>query len=286
MNAVRIRECLSWLPDSDGGVWSFTGSSTPTRVHCHDELEINLVTSGRARYLVNERFYDLAKGTSIWLFPGQEHVLLDANSDFTMWIAVFRPELLKRLCSKGADPELMSHLPLGVFAKTLESASLKKLVALCEDLADTELSLSTRNAGLAWLVQCAWQLHQHAGQITPRSDVHPAVERVVRRLREQDEPVSVKQLAAEASLSESQLARVFKQQLGMTLVHYRMLRRLERFRELFGQGHRRNLTEAALDAGFGSYSHFYRAFKQVYGYAPREYQRRTAELSYSDRPHQ
>ena len=68
-----------------------------------------------------------------------------------------------------------------------------------------------------------------------------------------------KQIAAKLDISLSRLARVFKAQLGMSLVEYRNRLRLERFSALMAQGHT-NLLAAALAAGFGSYAQFHRVF--------------------------
>jgi quercetin dioxygenase-like cupin family protein len=61
------------------------------RAHRHAELEVNLVVRGRASYLLAERRYELTPGTLTWLFPGQDHVLVEESADHELWWAVFRP---------------------------------------------------------------------------------------------------------------------------------------------------------------------------------------------------
>ena len=268
-------ELLSHTPGHDGAVWEYRGGTRQGRVHRHVELELNLVTAGRAFYLVNERRYELRRGVEIWLFPHQEHVLIEASRDFAMWIVVFRPELLCRVCTTGAACELRGALPAGPFTKRFDEVVLRRLADLCAEIAEARDDPARVNAGLAYLVLSAWVAHGEAGRVTARMDVHPAVERAVRLMQDADgADLSVPAIAAGAGLSESQLSRLFRSQLGVPLVQYRQWLRLERFRELYGQGRRRNLTEAALAAGFGSYSHFHRAFKRAYGCSPREYSRR------------
>ena len=67
--------------------------------HRHDALEVNLVTSGTGRYLVDQACFNLRRGTQIWLFPEQEHLLVDRSPDFQMYIAVFRPEMVEQVCT-------------------------------------------------------------------------------------------------------------------------------------------------------------------------------------------
>src|SRR5580704_19475243 len=96
---AAMKEVLQLMPGYEGAVWSYTsGGHARRRSHRHEELELNLVTAGTAKYLVGERRYDLARGTLIWLFPEQDHMLLDESADYTMWIVVIRPALLRRVC--------------------------------------------------------------------------------------------------------------------------------------------------------------------------------------------
>lgn len=76
--------------------------------------------------------------------------------------------------------------------------------------------------------------------------------------------------ARHACLSESQLCRLFKQELGLSLAAYfrqqRLGRAAERLRET-----RRSVKEIGSMVGFASPSHFDRCFKAFYGRAPAKY---------------
>jgi AraC-like DNA-binding protein len=103
-----------------------------------------------------------------------------------------------------------------------------------------------------------------------RSSVrHPLVRRTA-RLLDQDPSLGGKELATALDISLSRLARVFKAQMGMSLVEYRNRVRLERFQGLLDGGDE-NLLAAALAAGFGSYAQFHRVFREIHGATPRAY---------------
>jgi AraC-like DNA-binding protein len=93
------------------------------------------------------------------------------------------------------------------------------------------------------------------------------VETVSRLAREPS--LSGKQIATELDISLSRLARVFKREMGMSLVEYRNRLRLERFQTLLDAGGE-NLHDAAFRAGFGSYAQFHRVFRALRGGSPRE----------------
>jgi AraC-like DNA-binding protein len=99
-----------------------------------------------------------------------------------------------------------------------------------------------------------------------------AVVAAVARALAGDPSLSVAALAKVHGVSQSRLARRFKSEMGLSLVEHRNRLRMARFFSLLGPDGR-DLLEAALDAGFGSYAQFHRVFRALHGGSPREYLR-------------
>jgi len=101
--------------------------------------------------------------------------------------------------------------------------------------------------------------------------------RMVRRVLaalERDACVRGQDLAHEFGVSPGHLARIFKSELGVSLVEYRNRLRLRSFFDHVGQGEA-NLIRAAHAAGFGSYAQFHRVYRQLQGGTPRDLIART-----------
>lgn len=94
-------------------------------------------------------------------------------------------------------------------------------------------------------------------------------------LLENDPSMTAEKLGENLRLSASRVARLFKSELGLSLVEYRNGLRLERFTRLLDE-RGGNLLEAALAAGFGSYAQFYRVFVAQRGTTPAGYLRSRA----------
>jgi len=127
-------------------------------------------------------------------------------------------------------------------------------------------------AVLCALVGFALRARQHSNQFADLPSPtarHPRLRRAVHLLA-RDPSLSGQKLATELEISLSRLARLFKDDLGMTLVDYRNQLRLERVTALV-EGGADNLLSVALEAGFGSYAQFHRVFRAVRGKTPREY---------------
>ena len=263
------------LPEAiDGNIWSYARPIRPLVLHRHAELEFNLVTQGSASYLVTDRRYDLAPGTLIWLYPGEDHLLIDASPDYQMWIAVFKPRLLEQRCATAHSRPLCMDVPVDRISKQLGPAAARQLAALSAEVASARDSVDLFNSGLGFLLLSAWEAFRAAESAQEALDVHPSIEKAIRLLREEPQTLSLDDLADRCGLSPSHLSRLFKQQTGIAIATYRNRQRLDRFLELYEDARRRSITEAALAAGFGSYPQFHRIFKELMGCSPAEYRRR------------
>ncbi len=80
-------------------------------------------------------------------------------------------------------------------------------------------------------------------------------------------PLTLADLAAEASLSEYHFARMFRQSMKMAPHQYVMQRRMVQAQQMVRHT-TLPLTEIALACGFSSASHFSNRFRQVTGQSP------------------
>ena len=97
------------------------------------------------------------------------------------------------------------------------------------------------------------------------------VERVKAALRERlDEPPPLHDLAAIAGCAPHYLSRTFTQVEGVTLSLWLRRQRIEQAARLIAAG-RCNVSEAAIEVGYISHSHFSRAFRAEKGVAPSQW---------------
>jgi AraC-like DNA-binding protein len=254
----------------DGRVVRHRVGDVRPRAHRHAELEVNLVVRGTASYLLGDRRYALTHGTLTWLFPGQDHVLVDESSDHELWWAVFRPALVAQIATTRQARLLLEEDPVGQFSRRLDSGRVRRLGSLFREVqaAETVLDDVLVNTGLAYLLSFAWRAFLDSDDIVEGVDLHPAVETVAHVLRADPDAGDLATLARAARLSSSHLSRIFKEQIGVSISQFRNQQRLQRFLRLYGRGRRTTALTAALDAGFGSYAQFYRVFREQTGRNP------------------
>ncbi len=264
----------------DAGVWYSTRASTWYPAHYHDELEVKLVLWGSTAYRVGTQTVELKTGSLLWLAPGQEHTVLSVSGDLAMWVASFRARTV-RAAEQTSGARLLDQrqnwgvceLPL---ARVGQLSLLHAGLAHCKDPAfATALALSLLTRTITIWLECS-KRQTMVGSADPGrgAPLHSAVARARELLSTPHPNLSLENLARRCGLDSFRLSRVFKQQMGLSIVQFRNHFRVQRFITGFGRGESVNMLEAALGAGFGSYPQFHRAFHQVAGYAPSEHLRR------------
>ena len=264
-------------PDLEGRVYRADPFDQRRVPHRHEELEMNLILQGSGSYLIGARRRDMHADSQIWLFPEQNHVLVDRSRDFEMWVVYFRHTLVGRVCTTPESEILQSRNPGRVFSRQLEPDQTERISTLLEEIEAGLQDVPRYNAGVAYSLLLSWHEYSRAPLVIAGHDVHPAVERAAFLIRDQAELRGIEELAHQAGLSPSRLSRVFHRQMGISLVTYWNRQRLHRFLRLYGEGRRISMTQAAFDAGFGSYPQFYRVFREHVGCGPAEYRRGGSE---------
>jgi AraC-like DNA-binding protein len=267
-----MRQRLDLPKELNGNLWSYRNPGRRHAMHRHAELEFNLVTRGRGLYLLENRKYEIGRGDLLWLFPAQEHVLIEQTLDFEMWIGVLKPQAIRQVAANPKAKILLQQNPAGEFCRRLSQNALLRLEELFAEIVASQNDTSLFNAGLNYALLASWR-HFLGSSDVPLHDVHPAVERAARLIRGENTGLKLDELARRSGLSAHRLSRLFKQQTGVPLVDFRNRQRIEKFLRLYGPGQRRTMLDAALESGFGSYAQFHRVFKDVTGHSPREHRR-------------
>jgi AraC-like DNA-binding protein len=292
-----VLEDLKLRKGYDGFLYLVESARNPPRLssHHHRELEVNLVLRGTITYVVGERRFTFTARTLLWLFPEQEHQLVDMSPDAQAYVAVFRSSLVTRSARvqpyaglrrrrKPQEPVLHTVLEPASFDLIRRMMDALMIGAPDPDLLNREAGFGAKstfafahedsfglNAGLHHLLLLCWRC-QKAGRVLGDAVlVHPVIRKALRILSNEDWNEDMASLAGYCAVSEAHLSRLFHRQIGVPLTRYRNSLRLSRFWKHYGDQQTVTLAEAVYAAGFGSYSQFHKVFTQAYGRGPRAY---------------
>lgn len=241
--------------------------------HMHETYAIGFTRRGVQRFWCRGATHDSTPGHVIAINPGEVH---DGRSGtgggyayrmLYVSVATFRdivedalecpPVKLEVRAPLLADPVLARQLnaawnamgcsPTSLASDELLRRSLIRLAALHGG--QQHLPTTARNETVLRHVRD--YLHDHVG-----------------------DAVSVRELAAVASVSRFRLTRQFQKTFGLPLHAYHMHVRLEEAKRRLRSGDQ--IVEVAAGLGFADQSHFQRRFKGAFGVSPGAWQRATA----------
>ena len=239
-----------------------------------DTLELHLVSIGQATHVSGQHTVQVGPRMLFWRFPGQQPVLRNPSEDYQASLALFDAEMVRRVRARSGPDVLAERHSEEVPCKQLTKLAARRLWGQFEALSGHRDQATQFDVALTRLLLSAWDEFQQATAATQREELHPAVEKAATMLRTRPMTSSLDELAKICGASASWLSRLFREQMGVSLVDYRNDYRMDRFFELYRNGLRRNITQAALEAGFGSYAQFHRVFRKKLGYGPAEMRRR------------
>lgn len=289
-------EDLKLDPLYDGFLFLCESVRNPPKLnsHHHVELELNVVLRGSITYVVRGQRFTFPRRSLLWMFPSQEHQLVDRSDDAQNYVAVFKPDLIAQSCRSeayaglkrkkikggGLLHTLLDPESFDLVCKTMDAVMLGSLDA---DLLNREAGFGVAsefrfahsdpdglNAGLHHLLLLCWRLQRKTEVSGEPVQLHPAVCKALTLLSEDVWEKNLSYLARKCGVSETYLSRIFCRQIGVPLNRYRNSLRLARFWEEYRQPVQRTISEAVYAAGFGSYAQFFKVFTETYGRGPRE----------------
>lgn len=240
--------------------------------HAHRFAEIHLVVHGHAVLVVGNQRVELPSGSLLWLPPRLEHLTLETTPSLQRWILAIRDPAVRRILGeREASPLLRTQT--GMRSGRLSRQELFGLCRLFEDVASESSSRdSLANAGIGYALTRAMNALQRTSihALEPTA-LHPVVARALSLIDGDGLLLSRRELASRCRTSPTHLSRLFVRELGQPFREVRNKKRLARFQLLMTEGRCESMTEAALEAGFGSYSQFHRVFRRLIGTTPSEW---------------
>jgi AraC-like DNA-binding protein len=255
------------LPETvDGAVWRFSRPDQKP-AHFHGQIEFLLIRRGFARERIGRGVHTAHAGQLLWHLPGIQHELVEASSDLDLRVVHVEPDL-----ARANDRPLFSWVSeLGSLAAGRPVVELERrsVDALLEDIDLTSNEPAwPRDAKprLRRALANAWRATKSEHDDRRQNSL---VELACCLLLEQpwlDRPSVCRAL----DVSEGYLSRRFSAELGLSFLEQRARLRIVRFiAHVTREG--QSYLDAALHAGFGSYSQLHRVFVHMLGMSPRAY---------------
>jgi len=259
----------------------------PAKPHEHPHHQILYYQRGGGSILSNSQTHPTGQGSIFFIPAGVRHHFIPATGDAPLCLALdFAVEDTGRIALGGLPME--SEVAVLLSLLDVETARPFELSRVDRQLLDgcvREIVSENENreVGYATLIQSLLlRLIALCLRATQRAQGFGAhfrhtawryrllTERVLGIIRDHSARIpelTLKEAARTCGASANHLNRILKQQTGNTFHQLLLIERLSRARAMLERGEK-NVTEAALDAGFNDSNYFARVFRKVHGYPP------------------
>ena len=242
--------------------------------HFHEFDKLVLLLAGRVDYLVEEQRYELLPGTVLLVKHHTIHkAVIDQSLPYERIILSLDGPYFERTMPEGRLMDCFETADRsGRWLLAPSEEQRKELMATLasyeQAAADTRFGAQAMRDTL--IMQLLVQIGRlNAAQEEEKRRFDPKIQETLSYINEHlTEELSVDRLAERVYLSRYHFMRLFKAQTGSTAHAYIRQKRLLAAARLIREGTPAN--KAALDAGFGDYSAFHRAFKESFGISPGE----------------
>jgi AraC-type DNA-binding domain-containing proteins len=252
--------------------------------HLHDWYEIVYVYAGKGTFFINHSFYEMNPG-DVFLIPGNtvHRAFPDEQSPVTSSAIFFAP-LLIQATEFGESYSLLRCFEQARKRKgyKLEPSPDERIMfSRFIDIMNEEQNNRLPNYRAAIIIRLYDFLLTLNRMVTPEieqqqnSSTEPAWIRSILEYIEANigaSEMSLSDLSAKAAVTYAHFSRVFKQNTGMNVSEYILIKKIMLAKERLMLTND-TISSICLACGFESESYFYKKFKLITGMTPLEYRR-------------
>lgn len=256
----------------------YNASNFTLDTHCENVYQVLLVTSGRVRYRVGEKIYEVGRGDVIVLNTLEEHGLEVLEYPYERYMIRVQPDFFQNevkypevIAAFIKRPPDFSHLltvsePVWnylydiVLEMEREYNGKKKYWELY-------VGADLRRMFIMIYRECADVMTMKVGHsVTVAYNIMNYINHHF------TEDISVDKIAAELYLNKNYIAHIFKEETGYSLIAYAILLRINRAKLMLAKTDK-SITQIATECGYDDFTYFSRQFKKTTGLTPSAYRK-------------
>ena len=233
--------------------------------HVHTEFEIMLFVSGNADYVVENQRYELSPYSLILTKPTEYHFLYfkEATDDYERyWLHFDIDDFPEEITSKILNGNGVIQLDY--------NNRISKLFRIMEDYTSvfSPEKFPEFYSGLFTELVFLVSLEMEKNDVITIHEADETTARVLKYVNEHiTEPLTVEKIASALFISPSSLCHKFSTYMNVGVMKYVKKKRAYVAEKMLRQGVKP--TMVATLCGYGDYSSFYRAYKEVFGIPPK-----------------
>lgn len=241
------------------------------KLHNHSRYEVYVFLEGNVHYFVEGSLYKLNPYDVLVIRDNEMHEAVHVQkSEYNRIVMHFSKAFFKKNQCKQYE-RIFTDRELGkgnlIKAQYVKTSGLIDAIKRFENYTrETDESDAIAKALLTEILHILNQSTFENSIDTVKNDT---VKKIMEYINDNIESISnLEEIADYLFISKCHLCRIFKKTTGMTVNRYIIAKRIMLVRQLCQSG--KSISGACLEAGFGSYSNFYKIYTKDTGMSPKE----------------
>lgn len=242
-------------------------------LHCHSYYEVYYFIEGDVDYLVEGRAYHPTPHSLLLLSPNVFHgVKINSMKPYRRFTTHFHPEILameRRNLLLSVFPSMDKYSGNEIYYQNPKDYRLDSFFESLNECSRVEPELQKELLPVymeALLSQIKLMSLSKQASVIKGSHSETVASIIAYLNKHLTEPFHLDQISEMFFISKHHLNKVFRKATGTTVGDYLLYKRIIYAQQLLINGY--PAIQAAIEAGFGDYSSFYRAYKKVTGHSP------------------
>lgn len=235
-------------------------------LHWHDEYEIIKIVSGKGRFVINGRYYEVGGSDVLFVNAGELHSLISHADPFVSYSVVIHPYLVfGNDCTQLLDRKR-------VFPRKTDDPEIMRELDRIYD-ADKRRDIGFELEIKASIIRIFSILYKCDDPVCEAPDTAEMIrlENIFDYVHTNyDKKMTLDTLCRVSNYSKSYIIRIFKRYTGKTPIEY-----INDYRIVMAQDMLNNSSESVIDiamaCGFGDVNYFIRTFRRSVGETPLQY---------------
>lgn len=257
-----------------------SGHREPEMSRSHGYYVMAFCRSGEVPYLAGDTVCAMQSKDLIVIPPQFAHSFLDPAPGRQFWemdVIQFNQQFASSFLTRTMDEQFRAiRAPWVLHPSRKDQIRMEERFSICVEECQKRLKNWERIVQvMTTYILCMLSREMENRGVPLRQEPTPLMLQIMNYVEENlGDIIRLEDTALRFNISRSALSEGFRRKTGVGFYSYVVQRRLIEAKKLINEG--LSMEQVAKQVGFGEYSAFYRAFKQKYGFSPREYRSQIA----------
>jgi len=256
-----------------------SSEATEIKLHFHSNYQIIYICEGCVEFTINKKTCNVGADNIIFISHLESHELKIIKFPYKRYLIHIKPDYLSSVVNEPVLVSIFKNRPdtfkHAINLNNIESAAIRTIISKMhnEMINSSAFSLAAIGSYMQLLLITLYRYRRNCFPLSGFNRSFNLVMQVQKYIEENIlDQISLKATAKLFYTDMYYLSHLFKEVSGFTFKEYIILQRLSKAKDLLIHSNE-NITDVAMNSGFGNVNHFIRIFKKQENMTPLQYRK-------------